>query len=267
MSAKLIFSDIDGTLTTSQGNVSANTVTAIRKQIIAGNLFIPVSARLPKGIMNVVDKITNFCPIIAYNGALVLDEIGQPLNSQFFDAEDAIKIINEIESLKTPDLAWNVYSGYNWFSSLNKNPLVTKEENLVGVKSLPVSVDRIKELKGIHKMLIIGKPDLLDKIIPSLKKKFPGLSFVKSAPHLLEIVLKNVNKGNAVKIFIDSFAVDKNNTWAFGDNYNDETMLRAVGHPFLMGNAPKDLKEKLNVPTTLDNNHDGIAVVLNKISN
>ena len=254
MSAKLIFSDIDGTLITSQGVISSTTIEAIRKQIIAGNLFIPVSARFPKGIMNVVDKITNFCPMIAYNGALVLDEMGRPLNSQFFEASLALKLIKEIEALDTNDLAWNVYSGYNWFSSLNKNPLIIKEEEKVGVKSLPVSTDQIKELKGVHKMLIIGKPTLIDKIIPILVPKFPNLDFVKSAPHLLEIVL-------------DSFAMDKSNAWAFGDNYNDESMFNSVGHPILMGNAPKDLKESLSIPITLDNDHDGIAAVLNKISN
>ena len=146
MSAKLIFSDIDGTLITSQGVVSSTTIEAIRKQIIAGNLFIPVSARFPKGIMNVVDKITNFCPIIAYNGALVLDEMGRPINSQFFEASLALKLIKEIEALNTNDLAWNVYSGYNWFSSLNKNPLIAKEEETIGVKSLPASTEQIKEL-------------------------------------------------------------------------------------------------------------------------
>lgn len=78
--------------------------------------------------MNVVDKMPNFCPIIAYNGTLVLDEMGRPLNSQFFDAAEAVKLINEVESLKTSDLAWNVYSDYNWFSSLNKNSLVVKEK-------------------------------------------------------------------------------------------------------------------------------------------
>ena len=116
-------------------------------------------------------------------------------------------------------------------------------------------------------MLIICKPALIDKIIPSLVPKFPNLDFVKSAPHLLEIVLKSVNKGNAVKIVLDSFAMDKSNAWAFGDNYNDESMFNSVGHPILMGNAPKDLKESLSIPITLDNNHDGIAAVLNKISN
>ena len=267
MTAKLIFSDIDGTLITSGGDVSPDTIDAIRKQIIAGNLFIPVSARMPKGIMNVVDKITNFCPIIAYNGALVLDEMGRPLNSQFFDAAEAVQLITKIDALKTQDLAWNVYSGYNWFSSLNKNPLVKKEEEIVGVKSLPVSLERIKDLKGIHKVLVIGKPDTLDKIIPTLQSDFPKLAFVKSAPHLLEIMLKGVNKGKAVKIVLDSFAIDKTNAWAFGDNYNDEPMLKAVGHPILMGNAPEELKNKLNIPLTLDKNHNGIAAALNKISN
>ena len=267
MSAKLIFSDIDGTLINSQGTVSTKTIEAIRKQIIAGSLFIPVSARLPKGIMNVVDKITNFCPIVAYNGALVLDEMGRPLNSQFFEASLAIKLIKEIENLNTKDLAWNVYSGYNWFSSLNKSPLVSKEEETVGVKSLPVSLDHIKELKGVHKMLIIGKSTLIDKLISKLQVKFSTLDFVKSAPHLLEIVLKGVNKGRAVEIVLDNFAVDKTSAWAFGDSYDDESMFNSVGHPILMGNAPTDLKNSLSIPITFNNDHDGIAAVLNKITN
>lgn len=94
-------------------------------------------------------------------------------------------------------------------------------------------------------MLIIGKPTILDEIIPHLKQDFPTLSFVKSAPNLLEIVLKSVNKGKAVKTLLDSFAVDSKDAWAFGDNFNDEAMLRAVGHPILMGNAPKELKKNL----------------------
>ena len=64
MTAKPIFSDIDGTLITSQGDVSPATIDAIRKQIIAGNLFIPVSARMPKGVMNVGDKCLIFVQLL-----------------------------------------------------------------------------------------------------------------------------------------------------------------------------------------------------------
>ena len=63
------------------------------------------------------------------------------------------------------------------FLHLIKNPLVKKEEEIVGIKSLPVSLERIKDLKGIHKVLVIGKPDTLDKIIPTLQSDFPKLAF------------------------------------------------------------------------------------------
>ena len=41
-------------------------------------------------------------------------------------------------------------------------------------------------------------------------------------------------------------------------------MLQSVGHPVIMGNAPEDLKKKFR--TTLDNNHDGIAAVLDSLN-
>lgn len=41
MSAKLIFSDIDGTLINDELTVTAKTRDAIRQQIINGNVFIP----------------------------------------------------------------------------------------------------------------------------------------------------------------------------------------------------------------------------------
>ena len=79
MSAKLIFSDIDGTLINDELKVTPKTRDAIRRQIIKGNIFIPTSARLPKGMMTVVRQILKVCPMIAYNGALALDETGRAL--------------------------------------------------------------------------------------------------------------------------------------------------------------------------------------------
>ncbi|WP_276804122.1 Cof-type HAD-IIB family hydrolase [Lactobacillus hominis] len=260
MTAKIIFSDIDGTLINSDLQVTPKTRDAIRKQIMSGNLFVPVSARMPKAIMTAAGKITNSCPLIAYNGALVLDEMGKPLNSQFIKAQTAAEICEFVERSNS-DTAWNVYSGYNWFSPLTPNARVKREEEIVQVKSLPVAINHIKELKGVHKVLLMGKPEVLDKIKPILEEKYSELYLVKSAPHLLEIMIKGVKKGAGVKIMADAFDVPMKDTWAFGDNYNDEDMLDVVGHPVLMGNAPKDLQEKF-ANVTLDNNHDGIAKAL-----
>lgn len=264
MSAKIIFSDIDGTLINSDLQVTPKTRDAIRKQIMHGNLFVPVSARMPKAIMTAAGQITNSCPLIAYNGALVLDEMGKPLNSQFMKSETAAEICDFVEQADS-DTAWNVYSGYNWFSAMDHNDRVKREEEIVQVKSLPTSLNHIKELKGVHKVLLMGEAEVLDKMKPVLQQKYPELYMVKSAPHLLEIMIKGVKKGEGVKIMAKAFDVPMEDTWAFGDNYNDEDMLEAVGHPVLMGNAPQELQNKFENITS-DNNHDGIAKALEKMS-
>lgn len=267
MTAKIIFSDIDGTLINSQHQVTTTTRDAIRKQIIAGTLFVPVSARMPKAMMTACSSITNSCPLVAYNGALVLDEMGRPLNSQFMKTETAIKLCQIVDNLQD-DTVWNVYSGYNWLSpkKATTSPFIEQEENVMGVKSLPVTLEQLKKLQGVHKILIIGQPAKLDNLKNTLAKRFSELDFVKSAPHLLEITVKNVSKAQGVKMMAEAFGISLENCWAFGDNYNDEAMLQLVGHPVLMGNAPTDLKDKFKV-ITADNDHDGIAKVLNKLNN
>lgn len=262
--AKLIFTDIDGTLINSEQNVTPKTRDAIRKQIIKGNVFIPVSARMPQAIMSAAGQITKSCPMISYNGALVLDEMGQPLSSEFMETEKAIEICTYIEN-KNNGTAWNVYSGYNWYYSPgNNSTLVENEERIVRIKATPSSITKISELAGVHKVLIMGNPNSLNEEQKELAGKYPELFLVKSAPNLLEVMIKGVSKGKGVKMMAKAFNVKLEDCWGFGDNYNDEAMLSVVAHPVLMGNAPGDLKKKYT-NTTLDNDHDGIAFVLDKL--
>ncbi|WEV43652.1 Cof-type HAD-IIB family hydrolase [Lactobacillus sp. ESL0684] len=260
---RLIFSDIDGTLLNSALKVTPKTRDALRKQIINGNVFIPVSGRMPQAIMTAADQVTKVCPLIAYNGALVLDEMGQALNSQFMTAAKALEICQYVEK-NDNGIAWNVYSGYDWYYSPGNNrSLVEQEEQIVGLKATATSLEQLKNLQGVHKVLLMGTPQRLDEAQADLAPRYPDLYIVKSAPNLLEVMIKGVSKGRGVEIMAESLQVELMNCCAFGDNYNDETMLETVGHPVLMANAPADLKEKFQT-TTLDNNHDGIAATLAK---
>ncbi|MGN1272035.1 MAG: Cof-type HAD-IIB family hydrolase [Lactobacillus sp.] len=265
MSAKLIFSDIDGTLINDELKVTPKTRDAIRKQIINGNIFIPTSGRLPKGIMTAAGQILTVFPMIAYNGALALDETGRALITRFFDAKKAAEICRYVEE-QNNGTAWNVYSGYVWYSSTKESDLLKNEESIVNVKPTKVTIDQIAKLQGVHKGLIMGKPEELNRMQKELSAKYSDLDFVKSSPTLLEIVLKGVSKKSAVEIVAQEYGVSLKDCIAFGDNYNDEEMLKAVGHPFIMGNAPEDLKKEFKPENiTLDNNHDGIAKVLENL--
>ena len=260
----LIFSDIDGTLINSKQEVTPKTKLAIRKQLIKGNVFVPVSARMPKAIMSVVGEITRSCPMVAYNGALVLDEKGHVLASHFMSSSKAANICAYIER-QNNGVVWNVYSDDNWYYFPgNNNNLVENEEKIVKFKAQPSSITEIKRLENVHKILLMGTPSLLDDTQQELRKLYPEFYIVKSAANLLEVVVKRVSKGQGAKVIAQSFGIELKRCWAFGDNYNDEKMLQSVGHPVIMGNAPQDLKKKFK--TTLDNNHDGIAAILDNLN-
>ena len=260
----LIFSDIDGSLINSKQEVTPKTKMAIQRQIIKGDVFVPVSARMPKAIMSVVGEITKVCPMVAYNGALVLDEMGHTPESRSMPSAKAAKICTYIEH-KNNGVVWNVYSGNNWYYFPgNNDELVKNEEKIVKFKAQPSSIAEISQLENVHKILLMGTPDLLDATQKDLQQLYPEFYIVKSAANLLEVVVKGVSKGQGAKVVAQALSADLKKCWAFGDNYNDEKMLQSVGHPVVMGNAPENLKRKF--ATTLDNNHDGIAAVLDKIN-
>ena len=59
---------------------------------------------------------------------------------------------------------------------------------------------------------------------------------------ILDILPAGCSKGDAISKIAGRHGVKLGNCMAIGDNWNDVSMLAAVGHPVLMANAPDDLK-------------------------
>ena len=51
------------------------------------------------------------------------------------------------------------------------------------------------------------------------------------------------NKGMGMRMLMERTGISKEEAAAFGDNFNDETMLDSVGHPFLMQHANPALRK------------------------
>ena len=75
-----------------------------------------------------------------------------------------------------------------------------------------------------------------------------------------------IHKGEAVSFLAAYYGVNIKDTIAFGDNFNDLDMLLTVGQGFVMANGPEIVQQRVG-QTTTDNNHDGIAHVLNRYFN
>lgn len=257
---RLIFSEIDNTLVGPNYSLSDETISAIRKQIIHGNLFVPVSNRMPKAMMGVVSKITTASPLIAYDGALVLDEMGQPLNSQFMDITTAKKICTIVE--KYPKLVWNIYSGYNWLIQDTENPNVKKQVTSTSVNPFPTTTEHFTELKGIHKISIMGDKQeltLLSKEITSNNDL--TISFFND--YTLDVLAPDVSRAKAVKIMADFFSISLKDCISFGSLSQDEAMLAATGNSYVTNLATTNLKNQFQTIPQKNNQPDFAQILTN----
>ncbi len=85
-----------------------------------------------------------------------------------------------------------------------------------------------------------------------------------SSRYYLEMVPKDMNKGNAVRNLCAQLGIDIADAIAVGDEANDIAMIDAAGVGVSMANGIDALKSIADYVTTRDNNHDGIAEVVEK---
>lgn len=256
---RIVFSDIDGTLLDSGNRMTPLTERAVKGLAGRGIPFVIISARSPSGIYPILEEYGLRCPIIAYSGALALDEDRQVLFHRSFRREAARKVTAFLDAAGF-DQTWSVFSFDQWFAKDKSDPRILREEGIVRAQAQQGDVDSPAS-EEISKLLCLCAPGAMDPLEAALKEAFPDLSIVRSEDTLLEIMAKGVNKAAAAEALCSLRGIPMEDAAAFGDNYNDLEMLRAVGHGVLMGNAPAGMKEQVAVHTE-DNDHDGLCRAL-----
>lgn len=262
MTKRIVFSDIDGTLLTSDLRISSATLAAIDGLASKQIPFVIVSARGPMAIAPLLAKYNMHCPQICYSGALLLDEDGKVLFHKPLGKDRAKKVLEFLKTLPY-DTSTCVYSPDQWISPDRNDVRVQSEERIVEAQSTQGTVDDI--VGEVSKLLVVTSEAELDGVEAAVKDKFADCTVVRSGNFVLEVMAGGVNKAEGVKSYCAICGVSSDDCVAFGDHYNDVEMLCCVGNGFLMGNAPKALLDKLPLHTA-DNNHDGIVVALQKLN-
>ena len=258
---KAVFSDIDGTLLTSEHIVSTATIEAIASLQKKNIPFVIISSRSASCIYPILKKHHFQFPIVACGGACIEYMNGRILSNEGMSRQTAATVI-EFMTEKNFDLAWGIYSGKNWITSDRTDARILHEESVVEVESVEGTVALLPDDAVVNKILCMCNPACILQIEEDLKEAFPTLSIVKSSSYLLEIMPAGMNKAKGIRKFCEIFGIATEDSVAFGDNYNDLEMLYAAGCGILMGNAPVTILETFPGKVTLDNNHDGIPVAL-----
>ena len=113
-------------------------------------------------------------------------------------------------------------------------------------------------------ILLDDEPDELDEYQKLLTKRYDGLlEIYKSAPYFLELMPFGVSKGSMLPLLLEKLGVKREELIAFGDHYNDMTMIGYAGMGVAMANGEEEIK-KIADYVCESNDEDGIAKTLER---
>lgn len=255
---KAVFSDIDGTLLNSQHQITPKTEEAIKNVLKQGVPFIPVSARPPYAITPYTEQLGAQHGMICYSGALILDKNLTALYSVTLEPRDLQKLNALLADFA--HLSISYYAGLDWFCNDVNNNWIEQESEITGLSAKLLQGN----LTDVHKILVMGSAEEIQRVEPVLKQALPHLSIQRSKDEYLEIMNPAATKAKAIQFMAQHLGISAEQVIAFGDNFNDLDMLQYAGLSIAMGNAPDAIKQVAK-EVTATNNEDGIALVLNRV--
>ncbi len=278
---KLIAIDLDGTLLSSNIDISPENIKAIQAAQDAGHIVMICSGRAPEDIKTVISKTPLQCPVAGSNGTMVIAD--GKLLSQISIGKDLVESVTAI--LNKKQYPFKIYSNKGIFvastwsermlSFLEKNKdvlnhLTEKEYKLMTEQ--PKETDSIKIFEDVKEVLSIEDITVQKFFIPTISGKddliaslqgLEGISITTSGPYNIEIMDTNGHKGNGIRVMAEYFNIPIEDTVAIGDNFNDVPMLEAAGLSVAMGNGDPTIKKMADV-VTLTNNEHGVAHAIEK---
>lgn len=264
MKYKMIAVDIDDTLLNSEKKITPLTRQALIKAQKQGVKLVVASGRLPYGVRPYAEELGVFKYggfYMGFNGGAIFNSDGECIGKTYLDS----KFIEPVYSLIRPtDVTTMVHKGDIIYADRKVNKYTSVEPDVIGLPLNPVDdISRFVDW-DLHKILLAGEPEELKTLEKALLEKFGGqLDIYLSAPWFLEVMPKGISKGLGLKRICAYSGIDMEEVIAFGDNFNDISMIEAAGLGVAMGNAEPKLKDAADFVTD-DCNHDGIASALER---
>jgi hypothetical protein len=113
----------------------------------------------------------------------------------------------------------------------------------------------------------MGDETEIDVLYKALENSFSSeIMCYRSKPTYIEISHRSVSKKTAIDVLLNSCYtnITMENVVAFGDNYNDIEMLKAVGLGVAVSNAIEEVLQIANKVTDTNKN-DGVAKVIKEL--
>ena len=263
---QLICSDIDGTLLDKNRTLSPKTK-AVFRQLKDAYPSILISSRMPKSLRNLqVELGIEHHPIIAYNGSLI-----QWGDQTLFSQEmpfDLLELI--VQYISETKIHFSLYHKDEWVVPEMDYWAKREAHNTkVNPKIAPLQktlADWKKRNISAHKVMCMGAEEEIEILYQKLQLHQNEINAYRSKNTYIEVSHIEQDKASALSMLLEQKypSILMENVVAFGDNYNDATLLEKVGLGVAVANAKEEVLKKAN--TTCEANiKDGVALFLNEL--
>lgn len=259
---KIIFIDIDGTLTNSNNKITESTKKSIKK-IIDENIKVIITTGRNYFYASNKSKNANASNIvISSDGSVIYDyKENKTLYKNNIDNNKVKKLYNYANDNNLGILINSNHSSY-----CNK---FVKEKEKYSAKI--VSYNEIENIEVCQIVIMSNKKNQIEKIKNIINKLNLKISYFSKSfkannvqkDYSIDIVNNNVSKGESVKYLLKKLKIEKEQSLCIGDYDNDLEMFKACGFRVAMKNSTEKVKKEADF-ITLSNDEDGVAYFLNK---
>ena len=266
MKYPVIALDLDGTLTNNRKKVTPRTRRALARAAAQGAVVVLASGRPTYGIAPVAEVLAPDCPeiyILSYNGGKIVHwSSHRELYAKHLPDEVLPLLVHYAE---THRYALVGYKDNRIITQRPDDPYVAEEARInrmeiCGVEKLLPNIE-----KHPVKLLLTGHPDEMMRAEQELALLLENrMDVFRSAPFFLELVPKGIDKAQSLQRLLAHLQLTPSDLLAFGDGYNDLSMIKLAGMGVAMDNAAPELRAVAD-RITLSNEDDGVAVVLEEL--
>ncbi len=278
---RLVAIDMDGTLLpTFSQQISSRNAQALKAAQEAGIVVAIATGRRQAYSAPIFDGLglRADMPLLTSNGAVTRTLAGQPLDRSHMDAKVARALCGLLRpfgavvftfdhegpgELVLEDLEQTHGRIALWVDTNRKSIAVVKPlEDALQDGNDPIQgmvAGGLSKMRHAEKAL---KESSWNNACACIRTEYPGRDL-----SILDLLPPGVSKGWALQRLAARLGINRKETMAIGDNWNDVDMLEWAGQSVMMGNAAQELRMMAKMrgwKQAPPNDEDGVAVVLEK---